>query len=67
MTATGHPDTMAEAVALIDQLIGEAAQSKLTITALMGELARLRRQVADRDGLIGDLHSRIAALAGGFR
>lgn len=64
---TAPTDTWAQAIALIDELVADSAQSKLTIAALMREMARLRRDVAARDGHIADLHARVAALTGGVR
>lgn len=60
-------DTWAQAIALIDQLVSDSAQSKLTIAALMRELAHLRRELADRDGRIADLYARVASLTAGVR
>lgn len=57
-------DSWSQAIALIDELIADTAQSKITIAALVSEISLLRRAVADRDGRIADLHARIAATGG---
>lgn len=58
-------DSTPRAIALIDDLIAALAQSHMTIAALVAETHRLRREVADRDGRINDLHAKVAA--GGVR
>lgn len=58
-------DTTPRAIALIDELIAALAQSHMTIAALVAETHKLRREVADRDGRIADMHATIAA--GGAR
>ena len=65
MTTDPTP-TMVNALRLLDQMIAALSQSHHTIAVLVGENAKLRRQVADRDGSITDLQARIAA-AGGVR
>jgi hypothetical protein len=49
-----------QAIALIDELLADAAQSKMTIAALVREIATLR-------GQIGELHAQVAAARGGVR
>lgn len=57
MTAA-TPDTWAQAIALIDELLADAAQSKVTIAALVREIGALRGQVAN-------LHAQVAVANGG--
>jgi hypothetical protein len=58
-TRTGV-DTWVQAIALIDELLADAAQSKITIAALVREIATLR-------GQIGELHAQVATANGGVR
>ena len=62
MNLTDRPETMAAALARIDAVYAEVAQSHETICALVVELARLRLELSDRDAMIANRDSRIADL-----
>lgn len=57
---TAGPDSWAQAIALIDELVADSLQSKVTIAALVRENAALRGRIADMDG-------KLAAALGGVR
>lgn len=67
MTATTPPDSWSQAIALIDELVADSAQSKITIAALVREISVLRRAVADRDGRIEKLYGQLMVALGGVR
>lgn len=60
-------DSWTQAMQLIDELVADAAQSKMTIAALVREIGVLRQAVADRDGRINHLYGQIVAAGGGVR
>ena len=53
--------TMPAVVAALDDALSALNLSKTTITALAGEVKTLRRDIADRDGRIAELHAQLAA------
>lgn len=55
-----QPDSWSQALLLIDELLAELTQSRLTIAALVREIASLRGHIADMDG-------KLAAALGGVR
>lgn len=57
---TQQPDSWSQALLLIDELLAEVTQSKMTIAALVREIATLRGHIADMDG-------KLAAALGGVR
>ena len=62
MNITWNGESMATALARIDDMRAEVEQSHQTICALVIELARLRLEVSDRDAMIANRDGRIADL-----
>lgn len=51
--------TIPEAVAAIDKAMSDLTAARGTIAALVAEIKTLRRDIADRDGRIAELHSQL--------